>query len=312
MPSSISSSKPGEALRALVYLLALIAIAALTVEIVTGVGFWRISRIQHRVHDEYIAARVVKRNGLEGRPTVLLVGNSLLNEGVDVPRFQKSMAPAYDGSRFVVEQTQFLDWYFGLRRLFQEGARPAVVVLFLNQRHLLAMETRGEYFAHFQMAHRDLAQVVREEHLDTTMASDYFFANWSVWWGSRTEIRKWLLGRIMPDLFDLTTLLTTGPGPAPPEKVVQSLGSQRFAAMKRLCDQYSARFILVIPPEEPRNACCEALPRLGQDAGVSVLVPYAPGEMPSNMYRDGFHLTPEGASLFTDRLAQDLLTELSR
>ena len=311
MPSFISSSKP-KAYRALVSLLALMAIASITVEITTAVGFSRVSRIQHRIHDEYVAARAVKRYGPDGHPTVLLVGNSLLNEGVDVPRFQKSMAPAYDGSRFVVEQTQFLDWYFGLRRLFQEGARPAVVVLFLNQRHLLAMETRGEYFAQFQMAHGDLAQVAREEHLDTTTASDYFFANWSVWWGSRTEIRKWLLGQMMPDLFTLTNLLTTGPGPAPPEQVVRSRGSQRFAAIKRLCDQYSARFILVIPPEEPVNDCCEALPRLGRNAGVPVLVPYAPGEMPSNMYRDGFHLTPEGASLFTDRLAQELLAELSR
>jgi hypothetical protein len=36
---------------------------------------------------------------------------------------------------------------------------------------------------------------------------------------------------------------------------------------------------------------------------VPILVPFAPGEMPSAMFGDGFHLNPEGAKRFTERLA---------
>ena len=111
-------------------------------------------------------------------------GNSLLLEGLDLPRAQQALASRYSVSRFVVEQTQYLDWYYGIRRLLAEGARPSILVMTLPTGHLISDGTRGEYFAHYQMQAGDIVEVARAANLDMTTASNFWFANWSEWLGA--------------------------------------------------------------------------------------------------------------------------------
>jgi hypothetical protein len=58
------------------------------------------------------------------------------------------VAPEYRIEVFPIENTWFLDWYFGLDRLFSEGARPAIIALCLT-RQLIGYATDGEYFARY-------------------------------------------------------------------------------------------------------------------------------------------------------------------
>ena len=55
----------------------------------------------------------------------------------------RSLHPEFAVTRFVVEDTNYLDWYYGLRRLFREGARPKVVILVINARQLMSPNVHG-------------------------------------------------------------------------------------------------------------------------------------------------------------------------
>ena len=84
------------------------------------------------------------------------VGNSLLLHGIDRDSLRVLMGPNYQVVLYPIEGTTYLDWAYGLRRLFAEGSRPAVVVLCISTRHLLSDATDGEGFAHALMQLRDL------------------------------------------------------------------------------------------------------------------------------------------------------------
>src|SRR5271168_369303 len=93
-------------------------------EAATRVGFTRVSAIESRTYTEYRGALAVR-----GSKSVLLLGNSLLLEGVDLDRLRALLQPEMTPRRFVIEQTNFPDWYYGIRRLLAEGSRPDRIVL---------------------------------------------------------------------------------------------------------------------------------------------------------------------------------------
>ena len=92
----------------------------------------RVSRIQRRTVEEYRLAQTIGADTC-GRKHVLLVGNSLLDEDVRFDRVRDALADRWDARRFVIEQTFYYDWYYGLKRLFREGARPDVVIVMLPE-----------------------------------------------------------------------------------------------------------------------------------------------------------------------------------
>ncbi len=313
MHSSTSSSKANMATgttspitaggRPVLYVAVLLALVAAALELIGAIGFVRVSRIQRRIDTDYKAALRL-RPIMNGRPTLLVLGNSLLLEGINPPEFQKATASEYKASSFFVEQTTYEDWYYGIRRLFHAGARPSVILLGLSINHLIADGVRREYFARFLMDRRDLASVVRREKLAPTLASTFLFANLSGWVGSKTEIRNWLLVRTMPDIDQFGSLLKT-PGPSPPDAArLREILNRRLPELKQVCAQYGARLVLVIPPSQDVREPYQAAEQTGAQTGVLVLVPYRPGEMPPYNYRDGYHLSGDGALLFTRHLAR--------
>ena len=117
------------------------------------------------------------------------MGNSLLLEGVDLDSLCANLALKYDVHRLVIEQTEYLDLYYVLRKLFRSGSRPHDVVLCLSVPHLIADENRGEYMAQYMDA-RDVAALSRRKGLDATTTSNYFFAHWIDGYATRAEFRK--------------------------------------------------------------------------------------------------------------------------
>jgi hypothetical protein len=289
-----------------IYVLALLAVLGIFLELLGTFGFAYVSRIQRRTDSEYQAALRIRPVDT-GNPTLLLAGNSLILEGIDMPAFRRELAPAYSASRLVVEQTMFLDWYYGLHRLFLRGSRPSLVLLGLSVRHLVNNGVRGEYFARYLMTISDFPEVVKRENLDRTAASTLLFANLSGWIGSKSEIRNWLLGRTLPDLEKLTPRLSGPIAPPPDAEMTLRIVGERLAALKKLCGDYGARIVVVLPPTNEIHDPYNAVEQAGIKSAVPVMIAFQPGEMPSGNYRDGFHLNAEGAKIFTHRLAGMLL-----
>src|SRR5437773_7527962 len=146
MRSSISDSRALNPTEAMVLLLALAGCYLGALELAARLLLPHLSQAQHRSAADYGVARSLPRRWPDGSASVLIVGNSLLVDGIDRVDLQRRM-PGYHIALYPVEGTTYLDWYFGLRRLFSEGARPSLVILAVSVRHVLSDSTNGEAFA---------------------------------------------------------------------------------------------------------------------------------------------------------------------
>lgn len=208
--------------------------------------------------------------------------------------------------RYVVEDTNYLDWYYGLRRLFRAGARPKAVILVLNARQLISPGVHGDAFASLLMDRRDLLAVKRTVGSDNTTASNLLFANLSRYYGMRSEVHKWFLLRLLPEFPDLAVKLRPAATPLPADPEIESKAAERLREISNLCAQYGARFIFVVPPSAAARDGSAAIESAGTRAAVQVLVPFQPQQLPDNLYADGFHLNYWGSLIFTQALSNSL------
>src|SRR5437588_4952612 len=166
MHSSISSSEeiglerlrpePGQlsSHTGVIALLVGLSVIMLGFEVGSPLILQHLSRTERRVETELLAARSLRPVTADGRATVLLGGNSLLLEGVQLDHLHDSLASEYEVSRLGIEQTHYLDWYFGLRRLLEEGARPSLIVLSLATDQLASTLTLVDASAHRPRKHQ--------------------------------------------------------------------------------------------------------------------------------------------------------------
>jgi hypothetical protein len=264
-----------------------------------------LSNTERRITGEMRPAQALQPATQDGRPTMLLVGNSLLLEGVQLDSLRDSLASQYAVSRLGIEQTHYLDWYFGIRRLLAEGSRPSMIVLTLATDQLASALSLGESFAHRQMSARDLPLVVRESKLDRTTASSYLFAHWSNWLGDKGFIRQCVMILLVPRFRQLAGRIADhDPRVSDPALLVER-ARQRLPELHQLTEQYGVRIVLLIPPTLHEDQSAE-IQALGDHVGVPVWVLVRPGEFSRQLFRDGFHLNAPGAAIFTERLSQQI------
>lgn len=265
----------------------------------------RLSHTEQRIAVELKAAQKLQPTTKDGRPTVLFVGNSLLLQGVAIDSLRSDLSSQYEVTRFAVEQTHYLDWYFGLRKLLQEGSRPSVVVLVLATDQLASHWTMGEAFAHRQMSTRDFPLVWREANLDRNTGTSYAFAHWSKWQADKGFIRQCVTILIVPKFRDLAARIADhSPHVSDPKDLI-SAAQHRLPQLADLSREYGVRIVLLVPPTLRQDYSSD-IQQLGDSAGVPVWVLSSPGEFPRDYYMDGFHLNEHGAEIYTARIAQRL------
>jgi hypothetical protein len=236
---------------------------------------------------------------------VLLIGNSLLLEGIDYPELQRILTRELKVTRFVVENTTYLDWYYGLRRILHKGARPAAVVLVLSPRQFLSPQIQGDLFANLLLDRQDLLRVARETGADRTATTSLLLDTVSDFYGSRAEIRNWVLHSVMPNSGQLGDFMRPHTPPIIEDEALVALAASRLAQMHALAGQYGAKFVLVVPPQLSLEGV-RTLERAAVQTNTTFSVPLGPGVLPAANFRDGFHLNPMGAAAFTLALAREL------
>lgn len=314
MPLSTSSSEPTSGTppaparrpmsvqTGIAALLTGLALIFLGLELGSPLILTRLSKIERRVENETHAAHTLGPFTPDGRPTVLLVGNSLLLEGVQADALRDNLSPQYSVSRFAIEQTHYLDWYFGLRRLLEEGSRPSVIILTLATDQLASRFTLGESFAHRQMSAIDFPLAVREAKLDKTTASTYLFAHWSNWLADKGFIRQDVLILLVPNFRGLAGRIADHGPHVHNATVLLEMAKQRLPELHDLAQTYGVKIVLLVPPTLHQDHSQE-VQELGDQAGVPVWVLSPPGEFPPSLFLDGFHLNRQGSEIFTTRLA---------
>jgi hypothetical protein len=305
-----------------VILLAAVVALGVALEVATRWGMPRFSQNQRRIRDEYQTALTLGQKEAAGQVPVLLLGNSLTHRAVDMPLLQARLGNKYRAARLAVDDTRYYDWYFGLRRLFREGARPRFVVVGARSYHLTASRVRGDYFARHLLHRGDLLEAAAQTHADPTRASDMFFANFSEFYGGREEVNKKALSAVLPGVSRLTALFVQerGRGGGEREKTASlpfpspspSLLSDRIRELKTLCEANGARLILWMPPHTEVDPRAAEVIAAGRDVGVDVVVPVRHNEIPAERFPDGEHLDAAGAAQLTAALAPQLRPLLAK
>ena len=275
-----------------------LAVFCAAVEGLTRFGFSHISRIEARISQDHKAALAIRKSD---RPTVLLVGNSLMLEGVDYPLLRDALAGQAYVVRFPIEQTQYLDWYYGLRRLFAEGSQPDMVVLCMSAEHLITSRIRGDYSAYYLFRLADIPQIQRDIHYDLTKTSGLVLSHFSLFYAGRSALRNFILVRTDPAYAGMLQRIVASQAHFPPDQEIENTAETRLTDLRRLCSSHGARFAFLLAPGfGPGEA---PLVEAGVRSGTDVLVPIHLNALGRDKFRDGFHLNATGAQMFTAQFA---------
>jgi len=259
-----------------------------------------------RFYAERAAASRLGQNGGASQVSILFLGNSITHSDIDLPGMQAGLGNDARVVCWAVDDTNYLDWLFGLKRIFRSGARPDYVIVGGRSRHFLAPHVRGNFFAHYMLDWPDLLDAARRIKANANAICSMLIAQGSAFYGSREEIYKRLVTWMIPRFAHLAAVLNrAGVSDAASAAMPPSPGD-RIWEMKELCAIHGARLILWIPPGQSRDRNAQAMVEAGRELDVPVLVPIVEGQIPSKDYADGFHLGPAGARMLTSALAREL------
>ncbi|HEV2195118.1 MAG TPA: hypothetical protein VGR55_06030 [Candidatus Acidoferrum sp.] len=305
MPSSIFDSKHP----AMTYVKALVGICALIIvalEISSGYLLKHRSLTYERVSRQYDDALKIRRGGPGESPAVLMVGNSLLLHGVKLDRLQTMTSSSMRIYPIFLEATGYYDWLYGLQRLFRQGSRPQVVVLGVGVNYLLKDGVRQDYVPMMFLDTKDTFAVASDLQMDRTETSNLLLEHSSIFWDTRSAVRMQILNHMVPHLEDLFLFLN--PKPAVPQgREFEEIAIPRLRRLLVLCESNGAKLILLLPPTLSSESAINQMVYDSHLVGVDVSVPIDPTTLSDKFYeRDGMHLNPDGAVLFTSALARDL------
>ena len=210
MRSSIFDSKS----KAFGYAKALAAICALLIVVLEVSSVYLLkhrSGTYERISKQYNEARVARPGAPGEPPSVLIVGNSLLLRGIELDRLNALTASSMHIYPIFLEATGYYDWFYALKELFRQGARPQVVVVGVGVNYFLENGVRQDYAPMLLFNARDTLSAASDLHLDRTATSNLLLAHESVFWDTRSPIRMQVLNRMIPHLEDLFTLVNQRP-----------------------------------------------------------------------------------------------------
>lgn len=273
--------------------------------------FPRISTIQNRISNDRREVMSLRNAKSRDLPTVLLLGNSLLLHGVDYPRLQAAMRGRARITRYGIENTEYLDWYYGLRRLFAEGIRPSSVVLCLNLGQTLSHGIMDES-ARRLVQTSDLLKASHDAGMDTTRTSGFVIAHWSDFYAYRATIRNYVINKSDPAYASALHALARRPPTFPSDAAVMEQTRSRLATLRDLCRENGVEFVLLVPPAfADRNN--DVLKKAAFLENVGVEAPVTNVPLTAEFFlADRFHLNGQGQRLFTDALLRDLQSRFQK
>jgi len=286
-------------------LLASLALTLAAAEVAARYIYPRLSHIEKRIVGDELAVASLAAGSQHDQPSVLLAGNSLLLHALDYPEIQKNLDPNVKAVRYVIENTDYLDWYYGLHRLFAEGVRPTKVLLCLNLGQMLSHGVLSSSPRQLFLA-SDLLAVSRDAGLDTTQTSNLVFSHFSALYSAREGIRNYLMNVADPPYARELHRLARQPPKLPAEEDMLRESRARLRQIDKLCRENGAQFVLVVPPL--MTDINDLLLKAGSLEGVEVVAPIASHALGPEFYLDAFHLNEKGATVFTEALTRDIRT----
>ncbi len=319
MSSSISSSERAEArpprrLGAALVVAACVLATLLGLEVISRVVLVDASRDLHRFRGYAEAARDL---GRAAAFRVALVGNSATDRGVDPELLASSLSGSLgqplQAGKFVADASRINDWYHILNHYFW---RPGVsadlfVVTFyendIEDGNAIEIGRMARFFT-------DRADWPSVFDVDLPAAGDRIEFLVATGWASfalRSRIRERALGLAVPGYQPFAVALNeanashlrrrAAPGPAAPS------GYRALDRLLAAARAHGSRLVFVAyPTPVPYDIPAESARRIAE-AGMTLLdLRTFATDLQPRRYADDVHLTPEGASLYSRRLAEAL------
>jgi hypothetical protein len=266
--------------------------------------FWNMRRFQ----SECAAALAVGHKGAPCEAEILLLGNSLTLTDIDLDLLRQRLGARREVCRWAVDNTTYLDWYYGLHRAVRNGAKPTLVVLGGRSAHFLAPQARGRFFAHYILDWRDMRDAASKTGANATAFSNMGLAQLSAFYGSREEIFKRWLTAVLPSFPDLGERMVMNDSSAPSgaQADAGAVIGRRFEELRAVCASCGAQLIIWIPPTPKDDTKARLIAEIGFRNGIPVIPPLPPGAQASwtpEDFADGFHMTSTAATRFTSQFA---------
>jgi hypothetical protein len=274
-------------------------------EALTRFGFAHVSRIEARIANDHAAVLAMRKSD---EPSVLLLGNSLMLEDIDYARLRDSLHGQAYAVRLPIEETEYIDWFYGLRRLFDEGSQPDMVVFCMGAEHLISSRIRGDYSVYYLFRFWDIPQIRRDIGYDLTKTSGLELSRFSLFYAGRNNLRNFVLFHTAPAYTEMLQRIATRPAHVPSDQEIERIAESRLAALRTLCSSHSAQFAFLLPPGfGPGEA---PLVRAGTRSRTDVMVPVHLNALSRDKFKDGLHLNASGARTFTDKVSALLKSRL--
>ena len=131
--------------RAIIVLLSLVMLALLSSELLARFVVQSHSNVEVMMRKEHEEALRLSPAS-NGRPKqLLIVGSSFVGMDLDVALLRQQLAPAWEVHRYWLYNTLYNDWYYGLKRLLDEGSRPDAIAVTFATTSYYGSGIRGDY-----------------------------------------------------------------------------------------------------------------------------------------------------------------------
>jgi hypothetical protein len=272
---------------------------------------WTSARLRSRrtVRDDVRAAIA-----LSGPRSVLIVGNSLVLHGIDVPAVEQSMGVGYTATKLAIVDSGYLDWVYGLASLFDRGSQPDAVVLAISPTQLVEDRPPTGAAARMVWTAPNLLRYAMERRPGLTATSDRMFEHLSEFFAVRSRLRNDARRLLIPGYERMARELFVGSEDTRDTARDERVAEERLRTLREECAHAGARFVyLLIPTHTTQDVAVErAMISAGTRTGVPVLAPVPNGALDSRWLLDGYHLNAAGASAFSARAGAALSAELAR
>jgi hypothetical protein len=304
MSSSTSSSR-GE-----LAALAVAALALLAVEVGIRAVELELSRdLRHLRAIPELARELAGGEGLR----VLFLGNSLTQAGVDVAVFESETAARgvepLRATRVYPDDTTIVEWIHLFRRFFTDPELAPDVMVLSFSRWQVSDETDShpERLGAFYSSAGDIPEIFSLDVTTFDTRTSFLLARFWAAYRNRERISRRVLDAI-PHYRDLarTVNLTLRAQKHPERERGEPMSYARLARLAELASEHDVRVILVAMPTKGPWPLDPTLPGVAGELGLAWVDARDTAGLTPSMFRDGLHLTPEGARVYSRALAERL------
>jgi hypothetical protein len=292
--------------RQVLVLLLWIGIALLSVELAARVVTTRLSgNLAHVARAPQILAQAARAR----EPAVLLLGNSLTNNGVDADLLARSL-PGLHFAKVTPDATTMWDWQCLLRhQLLQHGSSSVKVVVIGTAWHLLSDQADADAsrLGGLYCSYADLLHPARIGASDSGAIGEFITAKTLRLYAVRDTLRNRIFAMTVPHYRRFVAEdneATAGKPTIAAESTAFTYAS--FAQLVAELQSRAVRVIVIGMPVTEQYRLDEQLAALGE-AGTIVLLDYRQTlGITAASFLDSMHLGPDGSTVLTNRLAVDL------